>query len=630
MIAVVLGGGSLLSQESSMVNHADCSFFTHAGRQMVAKPPSYELSRLTERVVGSTEKIVPGGSRTRNWQDVSQMPTIDSHVFQAIQAAGAIPAGKSDDYTFIRRVSLDITGRVPTYDRVNQFVADGSADKRSKLIDELLNRPEYTDKWTMYFGDLFKNVRDNTQVLRFVEGANAFYTYIKNSVAANKPYNTMVTEMIAGSGGDSWAQGELNWNVGGLVSGGPRTGQDNFDQMAANVSQTFLGIGHMNCVLCHDGRRHLDPLSVWGKSATRLQAWEMAAYFAKTNFARVRPDPNVPVNYYRVVDQQGLPGYQLNTTTGNRPERAPVAGLSVVTPRYPFSGVAPAQGEPPRLALARAVTGDLQFARATVNYFWKEFFGKGLVEPVDQFDPARLDPDNPPPAPWTLQPSNPRLLDAMARDFVSSNYDIKALIRRITNSEAYQMASIYEGTWNANWENLFARKFVRRMWAEEVADAIAQTSNLLQTYQIPQMPSVASAMQLPEPRAATARLNNIGSFLDSFLRGNRIDQDRRQDVSAPQALNLMNDTFVHNRTRASGNGATASFARQLLNKYTSANNDGLIQEMFLTVLTRKPGSTELAQAQTLLAGGTTNALRQQKVEDLLWAVYNKVDFLFIQ
>src|SRR5437899_11925451 len=121
--------------------------------------------------------------------------------------------------------------------------------------------------------------------------------------------------------------------------------------------------------------------------------------------------------------------------------------------------------------MARIITSDIQFSRATVNYIWKEFFGRGIVDPVNQFDPARLDPENPPADPWTLQPSNARLLNALAQEFVADGFDLKILMRKITNSEAYQLSSRYNGNWNRACEPLFACKLVQRLWAEGVHDA---------------------------------------------------------------------------------------------------------------------------------------------------------------
>src|SRR4029453_10196141 len=118
--------------------------------------------------------------------------------------SGVAPAGKTNDFEFIRRVTLDLTGRIPTPERVLSFTADTAADKRARLIDELLAKPEWVDKWTMYFGDLYNNTNLNTFVNRYEPGRNAFYKWIKDSLRENKPYNKMATELISSRGANSW------------------------------------------------------------------------------------------------------------------------------------------------------------------------------------------------------------------------------------------------------------------------------------------------------------------------------------------------------------------------------------------------------------------------------------------
>jgi len=644
VVSLLLALGIIPAQEAAEdesieVQHSDCALFGAGGRHLSESGLAaqarrrYALSQLTEEVMLASaaskgtrkNEVVPGGSRTDLFQQLDQLGTIDGNLFRAMQEAGANPSPKTDDYTFMRRVTLDLTGRVPAYNRLLQFINDNSADKRSRYIDELLGTSAWVDKWAMFLGDLVKNTANNTQVNRQNEGRNAFHAYLRDSLAAGKPYNTMVSEMIAATGDNSWEQGELNWNVGGIVTGGPR--QDIYDQQGANVAETFLGLSHYNCILCHDGRRRMDSLSLWGKQETRLEAWQLAAFFGRTNVQRINLQ-GVNNRYYYRVTNNAVADYPLNTTTGNRPPRQPLGNIRNVAPEYPFNGGGtPNPGEPYRSALARFITSDIQFSRATVNYVWKEFFGRGIVDPVTQFDLDRLDADNPPPEPWTLQPSHPKLLDALARDFASGGYNLRSLMRQITNSEAYQLSAGYEGTWNPAWQNLFARKLVRRMWAEEVMDAIAQTSNIANRITVPLMDPLSWAMQLPDTRNLPG--GEIGSFLDSFLRGNRVDVERRSDGSIPQVLNLMNDNFVHTRTRASGTGNTASLARQLLNKYGTGNNDALITEAFLTVLTRPPTEAEMTSARQKLAAATGATARQQRVEDLIWVLFNKVDFVYV-
>jgi hypothetical protein len=254
----------------------------------------------------------------------------------------------------------------------------------------------------------------------------------------------------------------------------------------------------------------------------------------------------------------------------------------------------------------------------------------GIVDPPDQFDPARLDPSNPPTAPWPndptqpwpLQPSNPELLTAMAQDFINGKFDVKALMREITNSQTYQLSSRYNGTWNPAWAPLFARKMVRRLWGEELHDAVAQSSGIVPTYNLGKVyGSASAAMQFPEPLNTPDGANGgINNFLNAFLRGNRDDQPRKPDGSISQALDLMNDKFIMNRVE---------FAKApksgLLAEVQGLRNDQAVSTLFLTVLTRYPTGDEMNVALGHLSNGST---RNQELENLLWSLYNKVDFVF--
>lgn len=600
------------------VEHAECVFW--GPKQAWFKRNSLEaqareefaFARQTQEVVSLLANSVKGDRAAETPSNL-----IDKYLYRAWEEAGVKPAAKTNDFEFIRRATLDLTGRVPTPERVQQFVADTHPDKRRQLVEELLQSSSWVDKWTMFFGDLLKNTVRTTQVVRYESGRNAFYQWIKSSLAANKPYNRMVTELITAAGENSYEQGELNWMVGGFVTGGPV--QDIWDQMAVNVAETFLGISHFNCVMCHDGRRHLDSLSLWGQSATRYSAYQLAAFFARTELTRTRINPSQANPYYWAVrDNTRYRGnYNLNTTTGNRPPRTAVGTVTSVSPEYPFSGGKPGSGENYRVALAREVTSDLQFARAAVNYIWKEFMVKGFVEPPNQFDPARLDPDNPPPDPWKLQPNQPRLLNALAREFVKMNYDLKALMRLIVNSEAYQLSSRWEGEWKPSYEDLYVRKLVRRLWAEEIHDAVVQTSGVPVSYNVRNLGTVSWAMQLPD--VVNLPGGAINSWLDSFMRGNRDTEERRSEGSTLQALNLMNDIFVMSRTKV-GAANSQNLARRVL----AGTDEQLVSQLYITVLSRYPNEQEKKAALDYLREGN----RQQKAEDLLWALYNKVDFIF--
>ena len=298
-------------------------FFTDALRRQSGMAPVRRLSATTD-AVGKMLGYVPGGSRTYNFDQTHTAGSIDSYIFADFQTNGITPAPKTTDWEFVRRITLDLTGRIPAADRVLAFVADTAPDKRAKLIEELMAKPEWVDKWTMYFGDLYQNTsnRASTSLNRFPSGRNAFYGWIKDSLTTGKPYNQMATELIAASTGNTYNDGPSNFLVGSVVTMGPT--QDIMDQMAADTFDTFLGINNVNCLLCHNGRGHLDALSLWATNTTRYQAWQLASFLSHTGTARTPVDPsNNNIYYWSLLNNQKnfTTDYTLNTTTGNRPAR---------------------------------------------------------------------------------------------------------------------------------------------------------------------------------------------------------------------------------------------------------------------------------------------------------------------
>jgi hypothetical protein len=487
----------------------------------------------------------------------------------------------------------------------------------------------------MYFGDLLQNTvtKPSSGVNRLATGRNAFYLWIHNSLVNSIPYSQMASELISVASANTFQDGAANYLVGGFISNGPS--QDAMDQMTANVFDTFMGMAHVNCLLCHNGRGHLDTLSLWASTTTRYQAWELASFLSHTQAVQTRDANNNPTFWTLQDNPKGYTlDYTMNTTTGNRPSRVAPTGCKsgqpcyYVPPQYIFNGSTPTAGTGYRVALANDITNDFQFARAAVNYIWAQFFGMGIVDPPDTFDPARLDPSAPPPAPWTLQPSDANLLNALAMHFIQSGYSMKSLMREIANSQAYQLSSRYNGTWNVAWEPLFARKNVRRLWSEEVHDAVAQSSGTFPSYTMTGFTDqggyyptkISYTMQLPDVIGAPTSDGNASNLLDSFLRGNRDDQPRKEDGSILQALNLMNNPFVEARIQYTG--TTPS---QLIAKNLTLGNTDLVNTLYLAILSRYPTSVEMTKSTASL---TSASNRSQAVQDLVWTLYNKVDFVF--
>jgi hypothetical protein len=554
--------------------------------------------------------------------DPSTMPRknfIDESIFDRMAGAGIQSAPLSSDGEFLRRVTLDLTGRIPSAADVEAFLVDTNPAKRELKVDALIGSPEFVDKWTMFFGDLLKVNAQATNVNRFIPGRDAFYLYLKDSMTRNKPYDEMARELIVATG-DSFVQGEANWPPGNTVPMGPA--QDTYDGQAVNLASMFMGINAVDCLLCHDGARHLDTVNLWGAQQTRQNMWGLSAYFARVRMQRqvVR---QTPLLAKFIVSDLPTGEYRLNTTTGNRSARQPINGVNTVAPRNPFSsatGSGIAVGESRRQAIARQITSDIQFARATVNYIWEQLMVEAFVSPSNAFDLARLDPNNPPPEPWTLQPTNPQLLEAMAQWFQQNRYDVRALVALIAKSSAYQLSAVYPATWNVSYVPYYARKYVRRLSAEEIHDAITKATGVIPTYTINQseLPPVQWAMQFPDTREPRSNLI-ANAFLNAFGRGDRDTSVRRSDASLLQALNLMNNAFVDTRI---GPNSQGSRVQALVNQNASAQT--IIHELFLNTLSRRPTNEELALFMPVFqqVGNRVGA------EAVQWTLLNKLDFLF--
>ena len=602
--------------------HAECSYFVDFPQYSIQGPamlqrmapsdkaflPESDIGVRTQAVAKALAAVPDGPPALESGPGSS---TIDPYIFSALEKNRIAPANLTSDAAFLRRATLDVTGRIPSADEVVAFLADNDPQKRARLIDRLLNSPEWVDRWTFWLGDLLKNNTRSTQVVRYNEGRDALNRFLRASLEENKPYNQFVAELITASG-DSFEKGAVNFPVGGRMSMGPV--QDTYDKQWVQVATTFLGLKNFDCLLCHNGAGHLNAVNLWGSQVTRAQAWGLASFFSRTRITRYRRETN---NSY-VVEDLRTGAYNLNTNSGNRPVRQPSDGQSrAVAPRYLFSGRQASNSDNYREMLASEVTSDFQFARATVNYIWAHFFGVGIVDPPDAFDLARLDPNNPPPEPWAIQPSHPELLDEMARFFILHNYDLKVLMREIANSRAYQLSSRYEGRWSAAYARMFARRLVRRLDSEELLDALVKSSGVPNNMRIAGFPDpIPWAMQLPDTQTPGGA---VGAFMNTFLRGDRDENPRRGELSVAQALDLMNDPFVIQRVRAST--ASGLVARLLA---AQKSNQEMVEALYLTVLSRRPTFEESLKATSLLQTGN----RRAQAEDILWSLYNKVDFVF--
>jgi hypothetical protein len=345
-------------------------------------------------------------------------------------------------------------------------------------------------------------------------------------------------------------------------------------------------------------------------SKKREDFWAMSAFFGKT---RVRI---VPYQDRFTVTDDG-PGYDASAASAVRLKRT---GKAIV-PTFLLSGESADPAKPLRPQFARMLTEHPQFAKATVNLFWREFFNLGIVDPVDSFDLARQDPKNPPSDPWTVQPTNPALLEELASEFAAHNYSLKWLMRTITQSNAYQLSSRYQGEWKEAYTPYFARKYPRLLSAEEVHDAISQATGVHGGYKktVPYSgrpsPTADYFTQLASPDELGNR--QIRFFLNTFGQSNRDQFDRQFGGSILQAVVLMNHPFVTTRVNAEADSRVAN----LLTRRASAEE--MADDLFLAALSRYPTREERVVAIDAIVKN-----REQGARDLLWVLMNKLDFLF--
>ncbi len=577
---------------------------------------AYQQASVTaELVTGSKHRAVsPGGGSG----PLPVVNFIDSDLFDAMKVAGVQPTALSSDAEFLRRVSLDLTGQIPDSATVVAFVNDKTPDKRSRKIDELLASDAFVDRWTMWFGDLVQNVTVSTNVREFYLGRNAYYTFIHDAWKNGMPYDQLVRTVISGKG-DSYVAGNANFVVRQLQNNGPI--QDTYDNLAAQSGERFLGMPLL-CLSCHNGLGHLELVNQYLRTKNRSDFWGMAAFFSRTKAQPQKyTDPNNPnANLTKFIISDNTTGaYLLNTNSGNKTPRQPAPGGSnVVTPTYMFTGGTPSAGEAYRDAYGRMLTADRQFARATVNYLWREMFGIAIVEPPNAFDLLRLDP-NKLPAGQTLQPTNPKLLEDLTDSFIASGYNVRAFLRTIATSSSYQLSSYYTpAAWNEAWTTLFPRHYPHRLPAEMMLDAITKATNVPVSMNVAGIGAVTKAIQLPDTVEPGPK-NQFGAFLDAFGRGDRDQTPRSNDSSISQSLSLLNNTIVTTRVhRATANSTVA--------KVLAATSDpgSIVDQIYLATLSRYPTQNERTLAMNYLTSGNV----AQHAEDLQYALINQLEFLF--
>jgi hypothetical protein len=565
---------------------------------------SAAVSNLTADLAGSLPK------QGSTFQQTPIHNYIDQFIFARMKRDNIPHAPLASDQEFARRAWLDATGRIPTIDELQTFLADKSPGKRDKLIDKLTESDAFVDRWSFYFEDLFRAGG------RMGSGLNLFNFWIREWLSLDRPYNDVVTDLLTGAGKTSYSVPAGMYfardfvkakddptapDAHDLVEQG-----DTIDEFTITYSKVFLGL-NMACISCHDGAHHLEKVNLYLAQKKRADFFNQAAFFGKTRQI-MNWENGYQANTEFTVDDQGT-GYDAKAVSI---VRVPRHG-GEASPHFILTGEAPRAGVNARDELARMMTSDIQFSRAFANRIWGELMGFGIVEPADEFDLARYDPKNPPPAPWTIQPSNPELLDAMAHDFQTNHYSFRHLIRTMMKSSAYQLSSSFAGEWKPEYSSYYARKYVRMLSAAELHDEIilatAKPGEKVDTDADDGM-----VMQMPEPGKATT---DVKTFLRVFGQSNRDDMPKKTPQSSLQAMLLMQSRIVNERVAAKG----GTRVEQLLSD--KIDDSTLVKKLYLSTVSREPSTPEMATALKALA-----ADRKRGAENLQWALINSPEFIF--
>ncbi|MBI2149579.1 MAG: DUF1553 domain-containing protein [Acidobacteria bacterium] len=590
----LLGFGLVLGVVSTLAAQAP---------QLPKDHPSIDATNNRSAASDLTERLRPseGG---RESAPVPRRNFIDEFIFGKMEKDGVPHASLSSDEEFFRRIHIDLTGRIPRDDELRAFLSSSDPGKRDKLVDRLAASRPYEVKWTYFFNDIY----------RPAPGRIGQY----DNIHLDRPYNQMVYEMLTSNAISNWYVGPASyvarWVVT-AVSCEDEVHEDTSDELAIHATKDFLGVD-ISCASCHDGARHLEKINLWLSQRKRDEIWKMAAFFGKTNVLR-RTEVSTAQDEYS-IDDNG-PGYDPSARTVIRVDRRGKPGL--LDPVYMFTGESPDSAKHPRPEFARMLTSDPQFARATVNLLWSEMFGAGIVEPVFSFDLARIDPKNPPPDPWTLQPSHPELLEALAQYFRENNYSLRSVLKLIAQSNAYQLSSQFPGEWKTSYAPYFARKFVRRLKAEEIYDSLVGATNLFTEVPIRGTDvKVRFAAEAYSPDEFIRGVNDpvlreIHFFLESFGQTNRQSSERSNEGAITQAVLLMNSPFLHRQIEAKEGSYLAGLLKEQL------PDEEKIGRLFERFLVRRPTPAELAQARQVVTASP------EGWEDLQWLLVNKGEFV---
>ncbi len=499
---------------------------------------------------------------------------IDHYVFANLKQIGVPPSALCDDSTFLRRVSLDIGGRLPTLEETKTFLSSKEPNKRDILIEALLSSPDYADYFANKWTAMLKNKRDDAADIT----ANfAFHAWMRDSLLANKKYDDIVRQILA--------------STGTIVSNPPVAWYKRVKepyQQQEDVAQLFLGV-RMQCAQCHH-----HP----------FEKWSQTDYYSLTAFfSQIGRKPTAIAGEDLIFHKRGI------AQTENKKTRQPVKPAALGSPPLDITA-----DEDPRLKLADWMSQPSNpfFAKSLTNRYWKHFFKRGLVEPEDDIRD-------------TNPATNPELLDALAKHFIESGFDLKAVVRVITQSHTYQLSAM-PNEHNAVDRQNFSHYYPKRMQAEVLLDAMDLITGAKSDFA--DLPPGTRAISLPDNS-----YNRASPFLKVFGRpegASVCECERVQSASLAQSLHLMNASDVKAKL-VTNNGRA-----DVLSK-AEMPEPKRIRELYLATFSREPTADEVRIAESHIAKPRADAqgkaldsqrARRQGYEDLIWALLNTKEFLY--
>lgn len=501
---------------------------------------------------------------------------IDEFVFEKLRRFRIAPSELASDSEFLRRICLDLTGTLPPPVRTREFLASRDPKKREKLIDTLIASPEFVDYWTFRFDDVFRvSVFSNGISPKW---SQMYADWVRESIAANKPYDQIARERLTAQGYDGPTRHFLPYDVIGPPG----------ETMAEEV-RVFFG-RRLDCAQCHN-----HPYESWSQD----QFWGLAAFFGR--LFKMGDTGAEYVIFDHPLDQAMGNG----DVNGSLKMLHPRTKAELKPALLDGTGVRASGLENPRKALAEWMVKHPYFAEAAVNRMWSYFFGRGIVDPVDDFR-------------TTNPPTHPELLERLAQEFRAHNHDLRYLIRTIVNSRTYQLSGRANDSNRSDRTN-YSHALTRPLDAEVLLDAVADVTGVPEVFTTGVSDIAKATGQAPAgTRAITLRQPDLffSRFLDVYGRPNRLTlPERNNRANLGQALNMLAGQVLNEKLSAPGG--------RLQKLLADKTDEEIIEEVYMRAYVRNPATEELRDVQRLIVGRPD---REEALKDLVWAVLCSREF----